>query len=170
MSPRCSRTWPSPSSGLERAASENVKRDEQIRKQALEEAAAIVGTSAKKGWVERCGRRRDPQEDPGSGQAMKGWSGKENRVLRDPVADRQAPEVFLPYQQKWSADDSPVKVMRKIPPDRPVLGRGRRGRPAGGQRCRHGRFLHRLQQGHGPGIYRGLRRLEPVLQPGRRRH
>lgn len=44
---------------------------------------------------------------------MKGWSGKESRDLRQPVADGQAPEVFLPYQQKWSADDSQVKVMAK---------------------------------------------------------
>ena len=36
---------------LERAASENVKRDEAIRRQAVEEAAAIAGTSAKKGGL-----------------------------------------------------------------------------------------------------------------------
>jgi len=36
---------------LERAASENVKREEEIRKRVLEEAASIAGTSAKKGGL-----------------------------------------------------------------------------------------------------------------------
>ena len=36
---------------LERASSENVKRDEQVRKQALEQAAAIAGSSVKKGGL-----------------------------------------------------------------------------------------------------------------------
>jgi hypothetical protein len=36
---------------LEKAASENVKREEEIRKHALEEAASIAGTSAKKGGL-----------------------------------------------------------------------------------------------------------------------
>jgi len=38
---------------------------------------------------------------------------KENRDMRAPVAPAGAPDVFLPYQQRWSADDSPVKVMEK---------------------------------------------------------
>jgi phage FluMu gp28-like protein len=44
---------------------------------------------------------------------MKGWAGKENRSLRQPVGDSRSPEVFLSYQQKWSADDNPVKVIEK---------------------------------------------------------
>ena len=37
---------------------------------------------------------------------MKGPMPKENRELRSPAA-------FLPYQQKWAADESPVKVYEK---------------------------------------------------------
>ena len=44
---------------------------------------------------------------------MKGWSGKENRMLREPVTNDRIPEVFLGYQQDWSADDSLVKVIEK---------------------------------------------------------
>ncbi|MBA3027451.1 MAG: hypothetical protein FP814_09750 [Desulfobacterium sp.] len=41
---------------------------------------------------------------------MKGWPGKENRELRRPDL---CPDVFLPYQKKWVADLSPVKIMEK---------------------------------------------------------
>lgn len=37
---------------------------------------------------------------------MKGYPGKENRT-------RRTPGVFLPYQQRWAADMSPVKVYEK---------------------------------------------------------
>jgi hypothetical protein len=36
---------------LERAASENVKRDQEIRRRAIEEAAAVAGNTAKKGGL-----------------------------------------------------------------------------------------------------------------------
>jgi len=41
---------------------------------------------------------------------MKGWAGKENRNLRTPDV---CPDVFLSYQKKWAADQSPVKIMEK---------------------------------------------------------
>lgn len=41
---------------------------------------------------------------------MKGWQGKENRDLRQPGI---CPDVFLPYQQRWAADQSPVKLIEK---------------------------------------------------------
>jgi len=41
---------------------------------------------------------------------MKGWAGKENRDLRTPGI---CPDVFLPYQKRWAADLSPVKMMEK---------------------------------------------------------
>lgn len=44
---------------------------------------------------------------------MTGWAGKENRDLREPIADELTPDVFLTYQQRWAADDNPVKVIEK---------------------------------------------------------
>ncbi|MCP4576447.1 MAG: hypothetical protein GY846_09220, partial [Deltaproteobacteria bacterium] len=41
---------------------------------------------------------------------MKGWQGKENRNLRAPDV---CPDVFLEYQKRWAADESPVKCMVK---------------------------------------------------------
>jgi hypothetical protein len=60
--------------------------------------------------------------------------------------------VLLPYQQRWVADTSKVKVC-EVAPGGPELGGGSR---CGPDRCGHawpGCLVHRLQQGHGHRVH-----------------